>query len=151
MFIVGERRRCGLGPGLLIAPCLEIGLAASGKIFSPCRFKRRPRSLEIGGPSISLLARIEAAVPFQRLGGIRDARSLDDQSDADAGIVDVPGERTNVDAFAGKDEHAPMKRGQACESNCPIRKAISGLSYLDGWPFFEATSSSGGRVVVSGP
>jgi hypothetical protein len=102
-------------PRLLIAPFLKVGFAALGQIVSPCRFERRACCLETRSAPISLLsrltARVEAAMPLPRLGGVRDARSLDDGSYAHAGIVDVPGHRVIVDAFAGESGHAPLKRG----------------------------------------
>jgi hypothetical protein len=63
-------------PCLLIAPCLEICIRPLCQIFEPSRFKCRARCLETRCVSISLLARIasriETAVPFPRLSGVRD-------------------------------------------------------------------------------
>jgi hypothetical protein len=81
-------------PGLVVAPFLEIGLAALGQIFSPCR--SAPVSL-----LTRIAARIKPAMPLSRLSSVRDARSLDDHTDEDAGIVDVPGFRAIIDALAG--------------------------------------------------
>ena len=56
-------------------------------------------------------ARVKPAAPLPRLSGVRDARSLDNHPNPDAGIVDVPGRRPVVDALAGEGGHAPLKRG----------------------------------------
>jgi hypothetical protein len=100
-------------PCLLIAPFLKIGLAASGQTVAPSRFEPGARGLKTGSATVSMLARatrIEPTMPFPRLRGIRDAGSLNDRADADAGVVDVPGNRPIVDALAGKSGHAPLKR-----------------------------------------
>jgi hypothetical protein len=63
-----------------------------------------------GGAARSVLAmraaRITSSVPLPRLRGIRDARSLNGYSDANAGIVDVPGHGSIIEAFAGEGGHA---------------------------------------------
>jgi hypothetical protein len=90
---------------------------------------RAPQKLAANGASISLLAgvaaRIKSTVPFPRFPGVRDARSLDDHPDADAGIVDVPGDMPAVDPFAGEGGHAPLKRGPKARV---IAQDIGGVS-----------------------
>jgi GcrA cell cycle regulator len=56
-------------------------------------------------------------MPFPWLGRVRDARTLDDHPDADAGIMDVPSHGSIVDAFAGEDGHTSLKRGQSRQAN----------------------------------
>jgi hypothetical protein len=106
-------------PGFLIAPFLKVGLAAVGQVIAPCRLERRTRSFETRGTSISLLtgppARVKSAMPLPGLCGIRDTRALDDHADANAGIVDVPGDGPIIGAFAGEGGHAPLKRGLGAE------------------------------------
>jgi hypothetical protein len=95
-----------LGPILLIAPSLEIGLAALGQSAPPRGLESGARSLKARGAPISLLtriaARIKPAVLLPRLSSVCDARSLDDHADANAGIVDVPRHGPIVDALAGE-------------------------------------------------
>jgi hypothetical protein len=102
-----------LGPGFLIAPGLEVGFAAPGKDIPPRCFKCRAGGLETGGSPVSLVAgiaaRIKAAMPLPRLGPVRDARSLNDHADADAGIVDVPAFGLIIDAFAGEGGDAAIE------------------------------------------
>jgi hypothetical protein len=47
-------------------------------------------------------------MPLPWLGRVRDAGPFHDHPDADAGIVDVPGDVPIVDKFAGESGHAPM-------------------------------------------
>jgi hypothetical protein len=46
-------------------------------------------------------------MPLPWFGRVRHAGPLDNQPDPDAGIIDVPGDRPVIDAFAGEDGHAP--------------------------------------------
>jgi hypothetical protein len=56
-------------------------------------------------------------MPLPRLRRVRDARSLDDHTDADIAIMDVPGQGPIIGAFASEGGHAPLKRGLISESN----------------------------------
>ena len=54
-------------------------------------------------------------MPLPRLGRVRDAGALNDHSDTDARIMDVPAVGLMVDALAGEAGHAPSKR-QICRA-----------------------------------
>jgi len=111
-------------PSCVLAPCIEVGIGALWQILSPCRFEGDACGLKGRRGAMPIVARIAARVkptaPLPLMGRRRGARSLDDHSDADAGIMDVPGHRPIVDALAGELGHAPLKRTPPRVSNRPI-------------------------------
>jgi hypothetical protein len=115
------------GPGLLIAPGLEVGLATPGEIFPPCRFERSAGSLETGGASVSLLAgfaaRIEAAMPLPRIRGlaIQDRSVITPTRTQTYWTCQVTGRLlTHLPVRAGR---PPLKRARGRQAN-PYRLGL---------------------------
>jgi hypothetical protein len=110
-------------PRRILAPILEIGIAALWQVVSPCCFEccsRRFKGRRGAVPIVArIAARIEAAAPLPLIRRRRGAGPLDDDADADAGIVDMPGHGPIVDALAGEGGHGPLKRGQGRQANRP--------------------------------
>lgn len=102
-------------PRRVVQPFPEVGLAALGQVFPPCRVERSARSFEAGRGAVPFIAGIASGIksanPLPAIRRPRSARAFDDHADAHAGEMDVLGFRAIVDAFAGKGAHAPLKRG----------------------------------------
>ena len=62
------------------------------------------------------MPRGEAAIPFPTIGMCRVSRPLNDHPNLDAGIVDMPGLGSVVDALAGEIGHGQIDRATARET-----------------------------------
>jgi hypothetical protein len=117
------RYRCSLlaekPTGVFGLPALRIRFPwwpRSGQPSEPRRTSGVP-GVTGTGDCARLAARVKSAAPLPLIRRRRGARSLDDHPDADAGIVDVPGFRQVVDAFAGEGGHYPSKRAETPRAN----------------------------------